>query len=291
MKRGLFLFYLTAIISVSLCYGGDFRVPLDNDGVKARNMDESFVRIISTGYTTVASMLLRGAAIQIYGVLTSTRPAGSEEAHVFLRSTDTANTSSELLVPPLNISSETRNSFYVFDPPILCPTGLSVNLSSAGTFVSIFYNYAATSTASNYLIPRDMDGIKASPDMYGVQVASRVSAGDSADDNLGADAFDNSTTERLVIGERAFFYGVMGTSSSGNNFLIVEDTGSTLGDPQNIFPHLFYGTFNYENTVTPSLTPIVTFPWAILMQNGISVTPSESERLRIFARPARRLRY
>lgn len=293
VKKKIILAFLAALAYSSLSFASDFRKPYDNDGVKPKSIDESFVLVVSTGYTTTASMLINGATIQIHGVLTSTLPAGSGGADVRLRSTNTANTSSELLVPPLRLSSETRNTFYVFDPPILCPVGLSVELSSAGIFASIFYTYSATSTNANFLIPLDMDGAKSEPSMYGVQVASRVFAGATADNSQQAEALDYTTAERIVIAERAFLYGFMGSSNAvSTSFLLVEDTGSALGNPQDIFPPLFYNTLSDADVISGWRTPMFKFPWPVLLRNGIGVTNSTAgERLRVFARPARRLRY
>lgn len=285
--------FLLVIAITSTIYGNDFRVPLDRDGKKAQSIKDAYVRVVSTGYTTNQTILLRGASIAIYGVLTSTKPAASDYAGVELRYSSTSGqpTSGELLVPPLSISTETRNTFYHFDPPIVCPGNLAVTLSSGGTFVSIFYNFLATSTKADFWNPYDMDNVKANSDFYGVKAASE-SAQITAD-IIGTEALDNTTGEKIVIPSRALFYGLMGgTVTTRSSFLVFEDTASVLGDPQNIFPPLFYKSFNVEDTNDLGKNTVVKFPWPILFRNGVGVTNSSAdERIRVFVRSARSLRY
>lgn len=291
LKKILLNAFLFIAATITVVNGNDFRVPMDREGKRADTIKDSYVRVASVRYTTTATMLVRGATIQIYGVLTSTLPLGSIYAGVELRSTNTANTSSELLVPPLRISTEIRNTMYVFDPPILCPEGLSVNLTSAGTVASIFYNFSSTRTRADFFIPYDMDNIKASSDFYGVKVASNVAAG-SAADVIGTESLDNTVGEKVIATTRGLWYGVMGgTVTNKDSYIVVEDSASVLGNPVDFLPPFFYKTYNLDGQSDGAKNQIVKFPWPLLFENGLNVANnSDNDRIRMFTRPARSLR-
>src|SRR3990167_2142809 len=109
-KAFLFLFSLLAFFAVGELRAGDFLVPKDRDGIKATNIQEVGVYAFMVDKTTDAKILMPGSTLQIYGVLTSTRGDNDTQLResVFLRSTNTANITSELLVPPIPISTSTR---------------------------------------------------------------------------------------------------------------------------------------------------------------------------------------
>lgn len=291
MKRLLFsLFFLS---SVSLVHA-NFQLPLDRDGIPAEDISSVGVEVFTIRYSSAAS-LVSGSTIAVYGVMTGTKTAESVgvQSFVELRATNTANTTTELLVPAIEFSSTTRNSFVWFDPPIICPEGLSVNISTvADAQASVFVRYLSTNTSADYWIPRDDRGLKAhNPQFYGVKVASTVVTGAAAN-TLGTEGYDRTTGELIVDDERGLLYGVMPSSGPSTSYVVFEDTASVIGDTADFIPPLFYRSSVYvddTNGVTGN-KPFY-FKYPLIYVNGLSQRrDTTADRFRIFVRPLRKLR-
>lgn len=316
MKKFLFLACL-----VLPARAGAFDIPIDKDGVVAGSIRD--IGVLTYTATNTATFLISGATVSspandvtgttiaVHGVLTSTAPRGimTSPAFVELRATDTANTSSELLVPPLIFSSGTYNTLYIFNPPLLVPENLSVTLTSAGTVATIFYNYLSTAgTTGDFWIPRDdASGAKAyDPNFYGVRAASNSYAGGAEGDRSGTETFDFTSDEKLVgesttvsrgLAAPSHFWGWCASTGAPDTFLLFRDTNTTgSGAPDNLLlPPIFprAGPFisslsgNADNSLQ---SPCFQFPWPINTRYGLSMDMSvSSERFRALKRRKDRL--
>lgn len=291
MRKILALFFF---LSCATYVSANFQLPMDRDGVDAETLSSVGVEVFSVRYSSAAS-LISGSTIAVYGVMTSTKSGESVgvQSFVELRSTNTANLTSELLVPPIEFSSTTRNSFVWFSPPVISPVGVSVNISTVGdAFASVFYRYLSTGTSPDFWIPRDDRGHKAhNPDFFGVKVATQVIAGGAAD-GVGTEGFDRTSDELLVSGERGLLYGVFPSTGPTTSYVVFEDTGSVLGNTADFLPPLFYRSTVYEND-TNGVTgnrPFY-FKYPLIFVNGLTQQRnSTADRFRVFVRPLRRLR-
>lgn len=313
MKKA-FLFSL-ALIPTSL-FG--FQIPLDRDGVSAESLDDVGVLVFTTTHSNVAqsifdvtpptAALTQGASIAIFGILTSTLPTGRVPGDVFfqVRSSDTLNESSELLLPEIPISSTTENTFLQFNPPVIAPIralfsirSVSVDITSDTVPASVFYRFIATNTESDVWIPIDeFSGRKVhDKSFYGVQVATQVIPGNGINNGVGTDALDNTSDERLLTSTSvltsSFLYGWMAGTGTVTNYVVFEDTegvSATTPARPTIVP-IFYnaGVFNPGNVEWKAKA--YSFPWPVFFSRGITQRrDSSTDQFRVFKRPTQSVR-
>ena len=333
MKKALLFlsFMLSAGTLFAGNFWGDFKVPVDRRGVKALNVEDTGVFVASvmnssvphylTNYLFVAngSATVTGSSIAVFGVLTSTAGDNFFKApYVELRSTNTANTTSELLFPPVVVTSASRNTFVQFTPPIIANDGLSVNIvfdTPTVTSVSIFYRYLSTNVVEDFIIPKDNNNVPAigGADFYGVAAASEAHPGgthnDGVNDGEGMDGLDYTSSERVVLARSSptesyntpgLFYGmVVGTASVGavRSFAVFRDSVSTGGinEADRLIVPLFYNTFNLEDALwtignfpkfSTAHLKVIRFPWPIIFRRGLTQQRSvATDTARIFVRP------
>lgn len=327
IKRfGIFTF-LMLLASPLMAYSNtsDFNIPLDRDGYLVQDVQQVGVLPLTIRSSDKVPAFVGGSSIAIYGVLCSSAGGGSlgdTFSHwVNLRATNTANLTSALLIPSLRISSVsvvgstdsyyTQNRLYVFNPPIVAPDGLSVDISSfssAGivnitTQVSatVFYRYLTTSTDEQTWVPIDRrNALKAqSSSLYGVK-ASSMSGPGGLDDNTGNGVLDGRGAELAINGssvtnsqERQLLYGVCYGTGTADAFVIFEDTNVVTGNSVSSLPPIFYRTLDlsFGGAVTDNISGCYTFPWPIVHVIGLTTrrTPGV-DQFRVLERPAGRLR-
>lgn len=258
-------------MATTLRFANAFQAPLDRDGVRAFNVQDVGVYVfLSTSEVpwliSGATQVLSGGAVQgsgtanvggssiaIYGILTSTFSGDAASyAYVELRSTNTANKVSELLVPPIAIGVSTstvgslhvpKNNFVVFDPPIVSADQVSVNISSAlGALTTyrynaaIFYRYLSTSLPEDVWFPnddREAEKILGGASLYGVR-ASSGGVGGLANDNLGAETLDFTQGPKFMMTSSVpanqaslMLYGWSASSGSTGSWFEVDDATGT----------------------------------------------------------------
>lgn len=253
----------------TLKFANAFQLPLDRDGQAAFNVQDVGVYVflstsevpwllngssqnIPAGAAIGTVSPIGGSSIAIYGILTSTFSGDAASyAYVELRSTNTANKTSELLVPPIAVGVSTsttgslhvaKNNFVVFDPPIVSADQVSVNISSAlGALTlyrysaAIFYRYLSTNQPESLWIPNDdFQGVKAigGASLYGVRT-STGGIGSLANDRLGTETLDFNAGPAFVQTSsipanqgHVMLYGWSASSgSSASSFKIDDSTG------------------------------------------------------------------
>lgn len=302
MKKSFLLSLFLLLTATGVGHAYDFTNPMDRDGYVPPDLQQIGVSALPLAYST-NPVGVQGATVAVYGVLTSSMPTGSEAStgtYCLIYSSNTPNfgTGKELLVPELRFSSNTRNTLYVFDPPVISPDGFSANITSAAGFATVFYRFLATNTPEDVWVPFDQRDQKApSPQFYGVKAASNVVSGTVATVSAGTQVLDFTTTEKVYATDRQLLYGM--TASSGTANLMTEFavfrstniTGSTWGTFM-ILPPILYQSFNGgDDAVSNWKTKVIRFPWPIIFPGGITVQlPGGFERFRPSARPARGLR-
>lgn len=301
MKKS-FLLALFLLLTPTLAKAYDFLNPMDRDGFVLNDLDQLGVRVLPLAYST-NPFVIQGATVAIYGVLTSTMPHGSEASTgtyclIYASNTATFGTSQELLIPELRFSTTTRNTLYVFDPPIISPDGFSANITSAMAFASVFYRYLATITPEDIWIPYDQRNQKAmSVQFYGVKAASNVVSGASRVTSAGTQVQDFVTTEKVIASTGpTLLYGLVastGVANSGTAWVIYRSTNVTAtGASLMILPPVFYHTFNGgDDVISNWRTKTIRFPWPIYCPSGLTEERgTDQERFRTLIRPARGLR-
>lgn len=293
----------------------DYRVPTDRAGVKARNLASCGVYTATIINSSQTFLLVSGTSIAVYGVLTGTdvAPTDGVDSWVELRATDTANVTTELLVPPIAITSTSRNTFIVYDPPVIAQKGLSVNIATTPASVTVFFRYLSTNVAQDFAIPWDKDGGKVyNPAFYGVVPASNSTAGGVAL-GVGIDSLDYSAAElpvltyssaTITINTPGLLYGMIVGSApitAFANYVVLKDTTSVAGagGDNNLMVPIFYNTFNlsdalglvYGNGIGNPTSKYIKFPWPIVFNYGLTQKRSAStEMFRILVKPLQRLR-
>ena len=224
----------------------------------------------------------------------------STGSYCLIYSSNTANFGAgrELLIPELRFSSTTRNTFYVFEPPIISPDGFSANITTSAGFASVFYRYLATTTPEDVWVPYDMRNQKAlSAQFYGVKAASVVVAGAAAAAGVGALAADFVTVEKVYMSTGpTLLYGMIastGVANAATAFVVFRSTNVTgTGNTHMLLPPILYHTFNgNDESEMDWKTKIIRFPWPLYFSGGLTVqTPTALHRIRPMVRPARKLR-
>lgn len=309
------------------------RPPNDRDGVSPLSVQQFGVRVHFTSRTMLPSVVT-GSSIAIHGVLTST-PA-IEDSHtittnmqfVTIRATNTANRTSELLVPSILLSSAGRNTFVVYDPPIVAQKGFSVAHSSEGISSAVFYTYLATTTEVEYWIPREDKGEKMfDTSLYGVKAAKQSIPGAAAADGAGTEALDYTVSEVLVTGssasitnilywkgttttlrgEEGLWYGWSAGTGSVANFMVTQDSATATGDPTNglsgptyYLPEIFYNMLTTDRAEKGLRgTSNFSWPWPLRYEDGLTInrgihytdgTTVTSDSFRAYTRPRGSLR-
>lgn len=284
----------------STCYS--FYVPQDVTGNAALNISNIGVYMHHTSMTATPFYVIQGdtttvvgSTYAIYGVITATKPfnAGAPQSYVRIRATNTINTATELLCPDVILTSTTRNTFKIFFPPIIGWGGFSVEHNTPTFSSTVFYRWLSSAT-ENVNFPRDeySGNPTYDPNFYGVKVASIVPIGGAADDGLGTEGMDFTSDERLMETSRSHMFGWSAGSGSLINYAVYEDTGSSVGNPIDILPPIFYNTMTYEDTQTSESVKNFSFPWPLIFRNGINIarTLDTRDRFRNFSRPTRSLR-
>ena len=322
MKKALAILFGSLMLSAGTLfaasgYWGDFKVPTDRAGVAAQNINECGVYPASVRYSSQPFLLVSGSSIAVYGVLTSTKSVASLGVNAFvqLRSTNTANLLSELLVPPIAFSSDTQNTLIEYDPPIICLDGLSVNITTVSdAMVTVFYRYLSTTNEQDYWIPYDKNGVKAhNPSFYGIRAASGATAGGTALDGIGHDGLDFTALEKMVLNASTYqatsntpglLIGVVAGSHTVNqiaDYVVFRDTG-TIGETSDstiMLPPIFYNNFNLEDALlnigaiakSVSSSQVIKLPWPVIYSKGLSQKRSAStQTFRVMTRPSDRLR-
>jgi len=277
-------------------------------------------------------MVVTGAEIAVYGVLTSSGPTDDDlgtdaNSSVELRSTNTANRTSELLVPPI-VTTTTANTFIVYDPPVIAKDGLCLRNSTSAIMSAVFYRLLASTqnTWADVRIPMDDYQQKKVHDsgLYGVNVATTVIAGGIAGDGSGSEQLDMSEAELLVSGssasitsilqrhdrvpstepstttlrgERGLWYGWSAGSGTSTNYLIVSDTATATGNAKYMLPPIFYRqmTLALWNLGSGANHLAVNFkwPWPVIYEYGLLTQRECGDTLdtfRIYRKPAKKLR-
>lgn len=323
MIKKLFLFLVFTLLLPSLASA--FKLPMDRDGELATTITDVGVKVyystgtespyLITGGTSAFAdgSGLKGSSVAIYGILTST-PQGTSLAvaytlpgYVFLRATDTANNTSELLVPPINIglflSSAVGNSpdgtqtvspanqLIVFDPPIIAQDNVSVSAStsaSGGLTVSnkwafsVFYRILNTGTPEDIWFPTDdSQGHKThDASFYGVKPSSVSTAGGTSNDTLGTEGWDYTSAKRNINytstasnlsseNTPMLLYGFGASSGTATGFFVCFDSNSALGTHVlNFLPPIYPRTFQKSYFNGASMVSY-SFPWPIQAQNGL----------------------
>jgi hypothetical protein len=263
----------------------------DRDGVKARSVQDTGVRSVTCDYTTTGQ-LVTGSSIAIYGVMLSTRDNTEEKHFLYITSTDTLSYGGPYLIPPIQFSSSTRNTFHVFNPPVIAPDGFVAQISSAIYSASVFYEYIARSTPTDFYIPRDDEGVKCfDSSLYGVKVGSHVTSGSTGT----VDALDFTYGEIVISTWPVMLYGVIAGTGAVSEYVIFEDSDTTTGAKHVLFPPLFYRTtslaYDGDYYVGEESIRVFSFPWPIRTEYGLTIRNSvNTQRLRLLYRRARRLR-
>lgn len=334
--RKLFLFLAFVFTSFSSVQA--FDLPVDKNGIPARWVQDVGVRVYfttmsiaglvtgSSNTTTTSSVL--GSSIAIYGVLTSSHPGGiasnfGSPGYVELRATNTANSTSELIVPPIKIgvflstagvtpfttTEIPANNFVQFDPPVIAMDNLSVNLSSAvGTCTSckfeaaVFYRYLSTNLPEDVWFPQDdSQGVAPlSASMYGVKSGTTAApAGGLANDRQGTETLDQTTGNLFIytstIPENQaplFLYGWSVSSGTLSNSFRINDATGTLSYPNvpNFFPPILPHTLGRIQVSAEDFCQW-NFPWPVIVQKAIwFAASSNADRIRIYNRSRRALR-
>ena len=327
IKRfGIFTF-LMLLASRLMAYSNtsDFNIPVDRDGYLVQDVQQVGVLPLTIRGSDKVPAFVGGSSIAVYGVLCSSAGGGSlgdTLSHwVNLRATNTANLTSALLIPSLRISSVsvvgssdsyyTQNRLYVFNPPLIAPDGLSLDISSfssAGianissqTSATVFYRYLSTSTDEQTWVPIDRrNALKAqSSSLFGVKVASMSGPG-QIDDDQGTGVLDGKGAEMAIEGssvtntqERRLLYGVCYGTGTPDAFVVFEDTNVTSGNSVSSLPPIYYRTLDlsFGGAVTNNMSGCYTFPWPIVHVIGLTTrrTPG-TDQFRVLSRPAGRLR-
>lgn len=280
---------LTALFFVSSACGmaQAYQLPLDRDGSPALNVQDVGVYVwlstsevpwLITGSTRLASqgVIAGGSTIAVFGVLTSTFSGDlAAPAFVELRATNTANTTSELLVPaiPIGVSSTTtgqngvpKNNFVEFNPPIIAYDSLSVNISSGlGPLIgyrfsaAVFYRYLATNGPEDVWYPDDDRGQKTlgGASLYGVKSSTGGTFG-ATGDRQGTEALDLTVGPQFVMTSSVpvdqspiMLYGWSASSGNTFNYFQVDDAtgtnnytqGPSLQSSFNFLPAIYPRTF------------------------------------------------
>ncbi len=289
------LLLLFSIVTISQA---EFEIPRDRDGAEAINLQSVGVNVLTVSYSSAAS-IVRGSSIAVYGVMTGTKTISGAtsgiQAFVQLRSSNTATVTGELLVPPIEFSSSTRNTFVWFDPPVVAPDGLSINISTvADAQASVFYRFLATGTLENFWIPTDNRGNKAqNPQFYGVKAASSVIAGATAD-TLGTEGLDMNTDELVIDDRTGLLYGVFPSTGPTTSYVVFEDSGTatTTPDLADFIPPFFYRTAIFIDTThgTSGNQPFY-FKYPLIYTLGLTQNrDSNVDRFRVFTKPRSNLR-
>ena len=277
--------FVSLFMFISVIYAMTARVsaamtPWDLDGVKAQSLWDTGVEVFYASHSATPQ-LVSGSSIAVLGVLTSTAGFGIETgAFVELRATNTANSSSELLVPAIQFSSTTRNTFVVYDVPPIANTGLSINLTSKTIGdAAVFYVHLATNVNFQFRIPYDSAGIKTfNPALHGVSVSSG-NAGNLVNNGLGTEVFDYSTAEKLVtysstgVTRRTFYYGLSASTGAAGDYVVIRDThttGSSVG-ANKLLPAIFHNVTTFEDINNYSKPKNFYFPWPIAATRGLTV--------------------
>lgn len=295
-----------------------FQVPLDRDGVAFETLDDMGVKVFTTSMSNVASSpfmaaiptaSVTGSSIALYGVLTSTLPTGRVAGDVFvqIRSSDTLNETSELLIPEIPVSSTTENTFIVFNPPIVVPIrmvvsirSVSIDITSDTVPVSYFYNYLTTSAPRNpNWIPLDeYSGRKVhNKSFYGVQVATQVVPGNGVNNGIGTDALDNTADERILTSTsvltKTMLYGWIAGTGTVTNYVVFEDTegvSATTPAIPTIVP-IFYNAEPFNPNAVEWKTKAYSFPWPIVFERGLTVRRNATtDQFRVLKRGAETVR-
>lgn len=337
MKREIIL--TAGLFLLSCTFAQAFSLPLDRDGIPAKIVQDVGVSVAYSSGTSVPFLITggtvsgtKGSTFAIYGILTST-PQGTNNTgaqfalgFVMLRATDTANSSSELLVPPIHIGTwistadagdnvgYPANTFIEFNPPLIAQDNLSMQTSSdtagntSNTFsFSVFYRVLATNTPEDVWFPiDDYQGEKPlGGSLYGMRPSSNTTAGATANDKLGTEGWDftngrkvittASTTTLALSGPTAptsplFFYGFSNSSGSASTFFTCTDTNSTLGTLANNFlPAIYPHTLRTQHFDPDEFTQF-NFPWPLKLRNGLACQASvATERFRFYTRNPRAL--
>lgn len=311
LKLKLVTLAILALVSVSKANADDFGATYDRDNEYAQSARDlgvdvylatSAVPYLVTGasYTTQPSTYL------VFGVFTSTGPQGLDMSisptFVELRATDTANTTSELLVPGVAFSTQTRNTLVIYDPPLVAGNGLSINITTipVGVMAAVFYRRIQPGQDDDLWIPVDGQvGRKAHDStLYGVLPSSSAVGGATAENGRSASAFDYTTTEKVIAnstvsseGDPQHFYGWVASSGVRTNYMTLQATNTTVGSLNNFLPPVFYRTLSQETFDNAFLQASFQFPWPLNAPNGLGVQlSSANDRLRILRRPKRRMR-
>lgn len=287
----------TAIVHADA--GSDFRIQPDRDGKIPWNMQQIGVMVLPASIISTTPYLVSGGSIAIDGVMTATAVSAGSAGSLEIRSSNTANISTELLIPGLSAASTTANTFYFFSPPLVCPDGASVNSTSSSARFAMFYHllstaYPAGSTVQDYLIPSDVAGQESFPGFHGTAVSSQVSPGGAANDALSTEGLDFNSNSRIVDTAPGFFWGtISSTGAASTNFLLTFDSASIVGvgANQHFLPPFFYNATNTVDAVSELKTKFFQFPWPLRYNNGLVVTNSASTgRLRVLRAPKNSLR-
>lgn len=326
IKRfGILTVFLTLLASPLMAYSNtsDFNIPVDRDGYPVLDVQQVGVLPLTIRASDKVPAFVGGSSIAVYGMLCSTAGSGGvgevSAWWVNMRATNTANLTSALLLPSLRISSVSvvgstdsyyvQNRLYVFNPPIIAPDGLSLDISSVSAAVNIstqvsatvFYRYLSTSSDEKTWVPIDRrNDIKArSQTLYGVK-ASSMSGPGQIDDGQGMSVLDNTGSEFAINGstvdnsiERQLLYGFCYGTGTANAFVVFEDTNVAVGNSVSSLPPIFYRTLDlsFGGVVTNNISGCYTFPWPIVHVIGLTTqrTPG-TDQFRVLSRPAGRLR-
>ena len=279
-----------------------FQVPSDTDGAIAKTVKALGVYVLGTDWSSTA-VGVAGSSIAIYGYMTSTATTAGANEFLEIRATNTANTSSELLVPSIVTYSTNANTIGFFDPPIIAPEGVSINNTVGTIYSCIFYRYLSTNTNDGVQIPVDnYQGVKVEDSgFYGVKAATEVSAGAVAN-TVGSEGLNFNSGEHLLEDESGFLYGWSAgtqTVADARNFVVFHDTNSALGttpNSQRLMPPIFYTVMDNPLFISGSRNPYTapfSFPWPVRFRNGLTQTRTfgnKADQFRVFTKPARRLR-
>lgn len=272
----------------ALKLGNAFQLPMDRDGADALTVQDVGVDVflstsevpwlINGATQTLAAdgTIMGGSSIAVYGILTSTFSGdASAYAYVELRATNTANSVSELLVPPIAVGITTSttgslhwpiNNLVVFNPPIVAADNLCVRISSAlgplTTYrynAAIFYRYLATNAPEDVWIPTDSRmGMKVvgGASFYGVKSASNTFGNNVSDDREGTEELDFDSGPDFIQTSSVpanqsmiLLYGWAASSGSVSSWFDV-DEATGIGDYR-VIPNVVTSSF----TALPKVYP------------------------------------
>ena len=323
MKKILLSIVGVCLFAVTSAFA--FKLPQDDEGSMPQSIQDIGVKVLTVGHATTSGSV-RGSSVAIYGVMTSTGVDSALSSFVLIRSTNfhpavsgfnATNNSGELLVPEIVVATTTRNTFLEFDPPIICPSGFEVQVTTPRVIVAVFYQYMSTVGAGGnrdrYLIPRDDYQRQKvySASLYGVKVASVVTPGATAGDASGTENYDATSSEVVVYGStptswccvgdstitindgevRGFLYGFMASTGSVTNYVVFRDTNSTGNAAYNFLPPIFYNALSDEDiNYGGRKNANFRFPWPVIFERGLTQTRDQADdKFRIFAKPAEKL--